>query len=315
MAENSQSDSLVKEGAMLIRWGIPGSVFFGAFLFFVALDFVYSLCVSHFTPASLIERLGASKYFGDQGLVGMIAFLVAASIPSGFVISQLYYFGVWAGIPFATRRTPEKIVNQQQLQQIDELSETDRMIQTREMQDWTLWRELIVRFLLGTIYVLKLLVHYPLWLLKILIMGLSCLFGMRIYRERIPPPKRETYEEVVKAHIRWIVLSSICYRKAKGDESSRLVHLGNVFDGIGTTFISVLVAWLFFTYLDFHLPYASAGIWLATKRNSVLLVTLVPVLILFLVFWQNRKSVARHQLLLMRLLLRSDYPDKVTLAN
>src|SRR5882672_1485607 len=101
----------MKEAPLILRWGIPGTVFFGAFFFFIIFDVLiqYPLGTSD-QHLSILKRFEITQFFKDFTLIEAVAFVIGGSIPVGFIISQLYYFGYWTWLPFRTRRTIAKLL-------------------------------------------------------------------------------------------------------------------------------------------------------------------------------------------------------------
>jgi hypothetical protein len=96
-------ETYMKEPLQLIRWGIPGTVFFGVIFFLNVLVQIPPL-----SAPPLFHYIKAHGFFEGHALIGVAAFLIGASIPVGFIIYQLYYFWFWYGQP-TTRRRPDKL--------------------------------------------------------------------------------------------------------------------------------------------------------------------------------------------------------------
>jgi hypothetical protein len=301
----------MREAPLLIRWGIPGTVFFGAFFFCVIFDLLWSHIHYPDQLHSLIQRMKVTQLFHDYSLVGVVAFLIGASIPVGFMISQLYYFGYWSAFPFRTRRHARKVLSNSEIEQLDSLIELDEQIKREHLDDDGRLRELGVRVMLFLLYLLVAIIIIPIntavyILSKIYQMISTPIPLLKQLGLQIPWKKYKIieYEEVRKSHYRWIALMWQCRLRANPDELIRLENLDSIYHGLGSTYIAVLFGWVSFWLLHHHLPTS-----LPTPDTEVINITGIMMLALFFIFWQNRKDVARHQLTQMKLLLDRPLPQ------
>jgi hypothetical protein len=93
----------MNESLQLVRWGIPGTIFFGV-VFFLSVV----VRIGPADPPELFRFLNAHAYLEEHALIGTVAFLIGASVPVGFVIYQLYYWWFWFGWP-KSRRDPARL--------------------------------------------------------------------------------------------------------------------------------------------------------------------------------------------------------------
>jgi len=94
-----------REGSSIIRWGIPGSIFF-LFLFIqiFLVNLIFETCDKNIPLSKLIDIEGFSFRNGTE----ILAFLIGASIPLGFIIYQIYYWWFWWGLP-NSRLNPSRL--------------------------------------------------------------------------------------------------------------------------------------------------------------------------------------------------------------
>jgi len=301
----------MKEESLLIRWGIPGVIFFGAFFLFTAIDIFWTrVYYSSYYPQglhSLINRMNLTELFKDYSLVGIVAFLIGASVPVGFVISQLYYFGYWSSFPFRTRRTVNKVLSQEEIDALQNMIEMDRLIAQEENDDDGRWREWITQNLLRVFYafmfVFQHLIAYPVSrILAQMIKALRAIIPwLKKFGFQVPERKYKLIRkaEVTKSHYLWVTFMWVCREKADEEERSRIDHLDNIYHGLGATYIAIFLGWTLFYLVHEHLPSQ-----VVVVDTEVWRITLGIVVALFFILWQNRKDVSRHQLLQMNLLFR-----------
>lgn len=305
----------MKEAPLLIRWGIPGTIFFGALFCFALVDVFWVMTYhkeivnGHF----LISRLSMDEYFKENSLVGIIAFLIGASIPIGFIISQLYYFGFWANFPFRSRRSVSKILTVKEIEKFHKDFKIKQIVDIETHKDFTRGRELVPNVVLVLLYILRYCFYIcfskPLnFIVNIIIKLINKLLPSN---HQLALLKREyrllTPRKVKIAQYEWVSLEWYCKRKATAGEITRLENLGHIFHGIGTTYVAVFLAWLTFSWLHLNLPTVarhSGGN--CVRDNEIMYVTITIILFLFFVFWHNRKDAARHQLLIMRAIYDSE---------
>lgn len=260
----------MKETSQLLRWGIPGTVFFGTFFFFIGVDAYYANTAYHTDLHSLIKRIGLSPVFSGQSLVGVIAFLIAASIPVGFIISQLYYFGYWSWLPFRTRRRTEMILSTEETIAIDERYGIGALLERYESE--RRFDDLIVRFLVNGWNGLKwFALNYVQYLGELI--RLHRLIVYLFSTSRVPIVWRRYrflgHMEAKREHIRWVSVVSVCLRKIGEDASLRFNSLNDVYHGLGTTLTAVFTAWVLFTFLHNDAPILNSNNkWTAKSQET-----------------------------------------------
>ena len=307
----------MREASFLIRWGIPGTMFFIMFFLFVLLDNLWcnlyysniyfresnetvisdpergmniallndTLNVkvqsenSSVNTHSLIHRMRMEKFFKDYSLVGLVAFFVSSSIPVGFIISQLYYFGFWLAFPFKSRRNIRKVLTSEQINDLLKKYDISDLLKREKKFDSDIIREKYLFDILNTIQKIKNL----------------------IFKKK---PSHDTLDKIFLNHYEWLALDWHCKLKATKDEKAQLESTGNVMHSLGTTFISVTLSFLIFMLLHSCLPNYDAfhNIIKPDDNLHITAISCLLMLSLFLVLWQNRKVIIRNQIFIFKAL-------------
>lgn len=338
----------MKEAQSLIRWGIPGTVFFLTFFLFILIDnFLCNIFYSYIyfsvkdanqiyyyidnesirlklndkdnienekvtiNHHSLIRRMNMEKFFNDYSLVGLVSILITTSIPLGFIISQIYYFGYWMGIPLRTRRNIKKVLNKNEIEKFKTEINLNLPEKNNTSNDKNKIDEESLE--LRTLFYIGLWKKFTNFIICILNLFIKLIYNQIFKKGEISKYeylKKPCYLKVVKDdHCNWVAFEYYCKSFAKPDEISRIDSLGDIFHGLGTSFISFTISGTLFILLHVLLPDKNINNQIIHPVDySIYLISLAIILFIFLIFWHNRMSVLRHEIIFLKMIYNREKP-------